>query len=82
MIDSIILAQFFIIFLQYFAAAAFFWYFKFSIIDLLKVIDAAIKSPRNRKNLESHIKTLQKSKKNSLIWPIEIVLSIKDEIKK
>ena len=82
MINSVSLALLLIVFLLYFISAVFFWYINTSMIRLSKVIDLSIKSPRNRKSLEAHVTLLQKSKKNSLIWPVEVVLDAKDAIKK
>ena len=82
MIENDILFQMSFILLHYFIGVVFFWHVKHSMYKLTKTINEAIKSPRNRSKIESHLKKIQKSKKLSLMWPLVILSDLKDEIKK
>lgn len=82
MADEIILAQLAFIFLHYVIGIMFFWHFKKSIEELSKVVNEVVKSPRNRKRLETHIEKIRKNKKLSAVWPLVMLLDLKDDIKK
>lgn len=82
MSEEIILAQLAFVILHYVIGAMFFWHFKNSIEELSKVVNEVIKTPRNRKRLEKHIKRVRKNKKLSAVWPLVMLLDLKDEIKK
>lgn len=82
MSEEIILAQLAFVLLHYVIGTMFFWHFKNSIEELSKVVNEVIKTPRNRKRLEKHIKRVRKNKKLSAVWPLVMLLDLKDEIKK
>lgn len=82
MSEEIILAQLVFVLLHYATGAIFFWYFKNSIEELSRVVNEVIKTPRNRKRLEKHIERVRKNKKLSAVWPLVMLLDLKDEIKK
>ena len=82
MFDNLLLMQLVFVLLHYLIGTMFFWYFKHTMSKFSKVVNDAVKSPRNRMKLELHMKVIEKNKKRALIWPLIMLSDLKDEIKK
>jgi hypothetical protein len=59
-----------------------FWVFQTMIRDALRVINLAIKSPKNRKEIEAHQESVSISRNLSILWPLVVLLKMRDGLRK
>ncbi len=52
------------------------------ISDALAVVNLAIKSPKNRKEIEEHQKTVSARRNLSILWPLVVLLKMRDGLRK
>jgi len=81
MSDHFLIGQLIFLLAHYFLAVILFWSFHNTLIYSMLKIDKAIKSPKNRSVLSEESSRIKKRKVKSLIWPILILIDLKNDFK-
>jgi len=81
MSDHFLIEQLIFLLAHYFLAVILFWSFHNTLIYSMLKIDKAIKSPKNRSVLSEESSRIKKRKVKSLIWPILILIDLKNDFK-
>jgi len=81
MSDHLLIGQLIFLLAHYFLAVILFWSFHNTLIYSMLKIDKAIKSPKNRSVLSEESSRIKKRKVKSLIWPLLILIDLKNDFK-